>query len=69
MQCRPQLEALAAYLTDFIAVIPASTRGVVGQSIQQCLGSVAQEFAFLEGQVKGYQNQSADQKEGPSQSE
>jgi hypothetical protein len=56
MQCRPQLEALANYLTDFVASLPGSTRTAVGQHIQHCLGALAQEFGNLEGYIKSLES-------------
>lgn len=56
MNCRPQLEAIASYLSDFIALLPASARGAVGQHIQNCLGTVSQEFNTLEARIKGYES-------------
>lgn len=55
MQSKPQLEAIANYLTDFVASLPGSTRNAVINHIQHCLQTVSQEFSVLEELIKQYQ--------------
>ncbi len=63
MQSRPQLEAIANYLTDFIGSLPGSTRTAVSQHIQGCLQAVGQEFNLLEAKVKQHESEYQDKAE------
>lgn len=71
MQSRPQMEAIAQYLTDFLASIPQSCRPIVEQHIQQCLLMVNEDFQNLECRIKGLEYLGKDntactsKKEGP----